>query len=53
MIEAGGAHPFEDLKDVLLGEHRPHPASLLHLEPIRPQLSIYDSLIPQLKETGT
>jgi transposase len=52
VIEADGAHPFEDLKDVLLGEHRP-TSPLLHLEPIRPQLSIYDSLIPQLEETGT
>jgi len=58
VLEANSQAPFEHLKDlVLAGGHRPEPPgcniSSLDQIPLRPELSMYDSLIPQLLETGT
>jgi len=59
VLETNSDAPFEQLKVLLLpGGHRPPggpaPSTAAFTQvPLKPELSMYDSLIPQLKETGT
>ncbi len=59
VLETNSDAPFEQLKVLLLpGGHRPSggagPSTAAFTQvPLKPELSMYDSLIPQLKETGT
>ena len=57
VLEAGSLLPFEHLKELILagGHHPPTTSSgtsILAQIPLKPELSMYDSLIPQLMETG-
>jgi transposase len=58
VLESGGCNLFEHLKDLILsGGHHPQaaapPVAALSQIPLKPELSMYDCLIPQLLETGT
>lgn len=56
VLETASQTPFEQLKVLLmLDGHRPATASQPWMDqvPLNPKLSNYDSLIPELKETGT
>jgi transposase len=59
VLEGASSSPFDDLKALVLtsGHHPPGSASMLTSVldqiPLRPKLSMYDDLIPQLLETGT
>jgi hypothetical protein len=56
VLEAASPTPFEHLKELLLLEgHYPRspPHAAILQTPLSPKLSSYDSLIPQLQETGT
>lgn len=45
--ESASLRPFEDLKELLLAERRPVSAVVDGQLPLRPDLTIYDQLIPQ------
>ena len=51
VLESESQKPFEDLKDLLFGERRPcnviQITDQLGLEPLKPELLQYDSLIPK------
>jgi hypothetical protein len=58
VLEAASLQPFEHLEELILGGGRrpPDPGlvqSPVAQTPLQPDLAMYDSLIPQLLETGT
>jgi len=55
VLEAASPCPFEHLKELVLagGHHPPTAAGVLTQIPLKPELAMYDSLIPHLLETGT
>lgn len=56
VMESGGVAPFEELKALLLlagPSPGGRPSAVTDQVPLSPVLSMYDSLIPQLQETGT
>jgi transposase len=51
VLENPSHHPFEDLRDLLLGERRPQRLVIpIEQTPLKPELSVYDELIPKSEE---